>query len=388
MNAYTMSRTPELYCGKGVMSKLDFLLAPYSRGIMLVTGKHSFRSSGAYEYLINVASLRRIPLYHYFVSHEPSPATIDEAVRDYSPHRPDVVVALGGGSVIDAAKAIAAMMGLREPVKEYLEGVGTKSHPGTRLPFIALPTTSGTGSEATRNAVLSEVGPDGFKRSLRHLNFVADVAILDPTLSVNCPPAITAYSGMDAFTQLLEAYLSTAATPITDALAIQGLKLLCSSLPDAYLDGNNLQARLNMALASYLSGICLANAGLGTVHGLAGTLGGWRNIPHGQICSRLMAPVNRLTVRALRSTDCNAEALTRYAFVGRMFGAHGHHSDAYFIDLLLDKIESWTNDMNIPSLRQSGFTDDDLHRLAKVTDNKNNPVKLKEEEVVEALTKV
>jgi alcohol dehydrogenase class IV len=270
-------------------------------------------------------------------------------------------------------------------VRDYLEGVGTKNHPGTRLPFIALPTTSGTGSEATRNAVLSEVGPKGFKRSLRHLNFVADTAILDPVLTLNCPPDITAYSGMDAFTQLLESYLSTAANPITDALALQGLKLVSQSLLATYRDGANSQARTNMALSAFLSGITLANAGLGTVHGMAGLIGGLKNIPHGIICSRLMGSANAITVRSLRRTPGSELALSKYATAGRLFVQVSNRSDEYYIDAFVQVINAWTDLMAIPTLQEYGITDYDLRQFASLGDNKNNPALLNEEERYEVL---
>jgi alcohol dehydrogenase class IV len=328
---------------------------------------------------------RKFVVHHIKIGHEPSPAMIDSAVASCSERSPQVVIGLGGGSVLDAGKAIAAMIPLGESVTHYLEGVGTRQHPGVRLPFIALPTTSGTGSEATRNAVISEVGEQGFKRSLRHMNFVADSAILDPALTIHCPPNVTAYSGMDAFTQLLESYLSNAASPITDALAWQGLKLVARSLTVAYCDGMNVQARLDMALAAYLSGITLANAGLGTVHGMAGVIGGLKSIPHGIICSRLMGPANAITIRRLRNSTDGATALAKYANIGKMFTTASHTSDSYYVDALIDIINKWTLDMHIPGLAQYDVADSDLRRFAQLSDNKNNPVVLSEDERYELL---
>jgi alcohol dehydrogenase class IV len=360
-------------------------LAEYTGKVLLVTGNRSYETSSVYAYILDECARRKFVISHYKIPREPSPDMVDSAVTSFAEHSPQVVIALGGGSVLDGAKAIAAMIPIRGSVRGYLEGIGTKNHPGTRLPFIALPTTSGTGSEATRNAVLSEVGPGGFKRSLRHPNFVADTAILDPVLTLNCPPDITAYSGMDAFTQLLESYLSTAANPITDALALQGLKLISQSLMDAYSDGANSQARTNMALSAFLSGITLANAGLGTVHGMAGIIGRLKDIPHGIICSRLMGPANAITVRILRKTPGSELALSKYATAGRLFTHVSNHSDEYYIDAFLHVIDVWTAAMAIPTLQEYGLTDFDLRQFARLGDNKYNPAPLNEEERYELL---
>lgn len=384
MKPFTFSRAPLLHHGEGMIKMIGASLSNYSGNAVLVTGSKSFETSSAYTYVMAEFSRHRLVVHRCKIEREPSPAMVDEAVAAISAHNPRVVVALGGGSVVDAAKAIAAMIPLRAPVKDYLEGIGNKSHPGTRLPFIALPTTSGTGSEATRNAVLSEIGPQGFKRSLRHMNFAADTAILDPELTLHCPKHITAYSGMDAFTQLLESYLSTSANSITDALALQGLKLISQSLTSTYLDGSNIKARMDMALAAYLSGVTLANAGLGTVHGLAGIIGGLKEIPHGVICSRLMGPANAITVRILRKTGSYAD-LSKYVTAGQLFVQDSNRSSDYYIDAFLDLILQWTASMRIPTLQEYNVTDDDLRHFARLGDNKNNPAQLNEEERFELL---
>jgi alcohol dehydrogenase class IV len=311
---------------------------------------------------------------------------IDEAVREFSGYKPSVVVAIGGGSVLDAGKAISAMLPLQDSVKNYLEGVGSKSHPGDKIPFVAVPTTSGTGSEATKNAVLSEIGDRGYKRSLRHNRFVPDVAIVDPALTVSCPPAATAASGMDAFTQLLESYVSTAANPITDALAYEGLKCISGALLKTYHDGSDLEARAEMSLASYLSGVTLANAGLGLVHGFASPIGGYFDIPHGVICSALMSPANEVTIRKLRAGNTKAaEALHKYAAAGKLFSGLGDKTDTYYVDHLLSIIENYTQQLEIPNLASFGVKTADIDRIVKASDNKNNPVALDREEMIEVL---
>ena len=376
---------PQLHFGENKISVLSSCVRKYGSSIVLVTGARSFTASRQGHELLQRLRDEPIQYEHFTVAGEPTPSMIDEAVKTFSDALPACVVAIGGGSVLDAGKAISAMLPLNAPVKDYLEGVGNTMHPGKKLPFIAVPTTSGTGSEATKNAVISEIGEHGFKRSLRHDNFVPDIAIVDPMLTVNCPRDITATSGMDAFTQLLESYVSTAANPISDSLALEGLKRIARSLFTAYSDGNNVDARTDMSLASYLSGITLANAGLGLVHGFASPIGGYFNIPHGVICSTLMARCNRITVRKLRKTDPNGAALKKYAIVGKLFSPGGNGSDEYYTDLLLEQIEYLAKEMKIPSLADFGIRSEHYPKIVHATDNKNNPVKLDESDMTEVL---
>ncbi|HYG01262.1 MAG TPA: iron-containing alcohol dehydrogenase, partial [Chryseosolibacter sp.] len=269
-------------------------------------------------------------------------------------------------------------------VKNYLEGVGTKTHPGTKIPFIAVPTTSGTGSEATKNAVISEVGENGYKKSLRHNNFIPDTALLDPELAVSCPPSQTAASGMDAFTQLLESFVSTNANPLTDALAVKGLELCAGNLLTCYRNGDDIEARAAMALASYISGLTLANAGLGLVHGFASSIGGYHKIPHGVICSRMMSACNDVTIRELKRAD-NSFVLKKFATIGRMFGKNSGKNTLYYVDHLLAIINEFTHEMQIPKLSDYGVSSVNYVKIVAATDNKFNPVKLSKEQLAEVL---
>lgn len=383
MKSFSVAPTPQLHFGVGKISVLASILKPYGLKVLLVTGARSFLGSAEGISVMEQLEKNEFAVSHISINKEPTPFVIDEAVKKFSLDLPHVVVAIGGGSVLDAGKAISAMLPINEPVKSYLEGVGTHpSHPGVKIPFIAVPTTAGTGSEATKNAVLSEIGEHGYKKSLRHQNFVPNVAIVDPALTVLCPPSVTASSGMDAFTQLLESYLSTAANPVTDALALEGLHGIARSLTKVYHDGKNLQARTDMALAAYLSGITLANAGLGLVHGFASSIGGMFEISHGVICSALMAPANKITVRKLREED-NKEALSKYAIVGKMFLSDNNKSQSFYIDGLLNLIESCADQLNIPSL---GIEPAYFSKLTQATDNKSNPVALNHNEMMEVLS--
>jgi len=386
MDAFGLAAIPALYFGAGKISVLPSVVKPWGSTVLLVTGANSLMSSPQGDQLLATLQAQGITVHHARIVREPSPAMIDEAVNTFAGYKPSAVVAIGGGSVLDAGKAISAMLPLNDPVKNYLEGVGTKSHPGNKVPFVAIPTTSGTGSEATKNAVLSEVGKGGYKKSLRHNRFVPDVAIIDPVLTVTCSPATTAASGMDAFTQLLESYVSTAANPITDALAYEGLKHISSALVRVYRDGTDLEARADMALASYLSGITLANAGLGLVHGFASAIGGYFDVAHGVICSALMGPANDITVRKLRADDSRGVAvLGKYATVGKLFSGVTGKADDYYVDHLLSVIHTYTRELGIPNLAGFGVSASDFDRIAKASDNKNNPVALDREEMIEVL---
>ncbi|RAW02945.1 iron-containing alcohol dehydrogenase [Pseudochryseolinea flava] len=380
IKGFNFAATPDVHFGIDKRNLIPSIVKGYGNRVLLVTGASAFTSSPHAQEMHDAFSANQLQVTHVVIDREPSPAMIDEAVSKCV-DIPNVVLAVGGGSVLDAGKAVSAMLRLREPVKHYLEGVGTKSHPGIKVPFVAVSTTSGTGSEATKNAVLSETGRDGFKKSLRHNNFVPDVAILDPELTLSCPPHITASSGMDAFTQLLESYVSTAANPITDALALEGLKRISTSLRLAYRDGSNIDTRSDMAMASYFSGVTLANAGLGLVHGFASALGGYFDIAHGVICSSLMSAANRRTVEKLRVEKTNPEALRKFAVVGKIFSKENHKTKAYYVDFLLEEIASLKNDLKIPTLSACGVEEKHFEKILSASDNKNNPIKLSLDEM-------
>jgi alcohol dehydrogenase class IV len=381
MIPFNLSSTPALYFGAGKRAVLPSVVKPFGKNVILVTGANSFDHSEKCSGIVELLEASGIVLHRCKISGEPTPGMIDEVVNQYKNYDMDAVLAIGGGSVLDAGKAISAMVPVGDPVSLYLEGVGTREHAGKKLPFIAVPTTAGTGSEATKNAVLSEVGVNGFKRSLRHNNFVPDAAIIDPELTLTCPPSITASSGMDAFTQLLESFLSTAANPATDVIAFEGLKLVSRSLLENFRNGQNVSARADMSLAAFLSGISLANAGLGTVHGFASSIGGAFDISHGVICSGIMGPANKVTVAKLRRNN-EAAFLMKYAKVGQLFLDESERSNEYYIDSLLNTIDFYTETMCIPRLSKYGVTTDYIPGIVEKTNNKNNPANLTPEELV------
>ena len=283
---------------------------------------------------------------------------------------------------MDTGKAVSAMLRLNEPVREYLEGVGVKKPAGEKLPFIAIPTTSGTGSEATNNAVISEVGKNGFKKSLRHYNYVPDIALVDPELVLSCSKRVTAASGMDAFTQLLEGYVSEKSSVMTDAWAREGLKSISRSLERAVNRGDDLNARNDMSFAALASGIVLANAGLGLVHGFASSIGGVIEMPHGQVCGSLMAVVHERTIRALQASDPKSRALEKYVQAGMLFsGEKGRDkTDDYYLEQIIRKMYDMTESFGMKRFSHYGLTENRAAEIAGKTDNKNNPVSFSEEE--------
>ena len=296
------------------------------------------------------------------------------------------VVAVGGGSAIDTGKAVSAALFLTGSVADYLEAPGAAEPSGKTLPFHAVPTTAGTGSEATKNAVLSRRGADAFKRSLRHDNYVPDVAVIDPTLHLSCPRSITAASGLDAVTQLIEALVSTTATPVTDALALDGLAAAGRSYLRAVERGStDLDARAEMAYAAYLSGICLANAGLGVVHGLAGPAGALTDVPHGVFCGLLLPHAVRMVAAGLRRGPDELGALARYAAAGRALTGRTRGTLEEQIAALSARLDEFVEVGGIPGLADYGFTAEVIDAVARAGGNKNGPYALGEAERRELL---
>ena len=376
MKPFNFARLPLIYFGSGKISGLPGIIAGCGNSLFLVTGARSFADSPAAASLAEQLERRGVAIHRVTVDREPSPELIDDTVRILRGREPDVIVSIGGGSVIDAGKAISAMLGKSGSVMDYLEVVGNKEHPGTKVPFIAVPTTSGTGSEATKNAVISRVAEEGFKRSLRHDNLVPDIAIVDPILTLSCPPEITAAAGMDCFTQLTESYLSTKANAYTDALALEGIRAVNRSLIRSFTHGDDIEARSDMSFAALTSGICLANAGLGAVHGLAGTIGAMFNIPHGAVCGTLMAEANSVNVRELRRTGNADAALKKYATLGRIFSDSSGKKDDYYIDFFIDYLSAATYLLRLPDLSNYGLKSEDLPVICSQSDVKNNPADL------------
>lgn len=384
--AFSLGRLPRIEFGAGALQKLPAIAAGYGTRLLVVTGAKSFGESAAGRRLFAALGDRGLRWQTLRVGCEPSPALVDAAVGQYGAAGIDAVVGIGGGSVLDAAKAIAGLLRTAVPVGEYLEGVGpNRPYPGPATPFIAVPTTAGTGSEATRNAVLSVVGPEGFKKSFRDEKLVARHAIVDPDLLASCPQATIAANGMDAFTQLLESFVATRANPITDALAVSGMCAVRDGLLEWYAGRDDAAAgREKMAYAALVSGICLAHAGLGAVHGLASPLGAFFAIPHGVVCGTLLAAATRVNVEVMQARDAGNPALAKYARAGRLLAGREDADDADARDALLDTLDRWTAQLALPDLRALGVAEPDLARIVRGcrgSSMKTNPVPLTDEEI-------
>ncbi len=376
--AFVFVRMPEIHFGAGALSRLPSLVGAGGKRILLVTGLSSFRQSAHYERLTAALGAAGITTFEVSVSGEPSPAFVDEVVARYRNENPDWVVSIGGGSALDAGKAISAMLPSGDSVVEYLECKDTKKHDGRKVPFIAIPTSSGTGAEATKNAVLSDIGRAGYKSSLRHDRFVPDIALVDPELALSCPPDVTAACGMDALTQLLESYVSTKASPMTDALALSGLEhVAVGLLPSVENGAQDIEARSHMAYGALLSGITLANAGLGVVHGYAGPLGGFHPIPHGVVCGTLVGEATRVTIEELfKDAGKNRVALRKYAKAGSVLARQHPVSLQHDCDLLVRTLNDWIARTGIPRLGRYGLQKGDLAAILDKTNGKNSPATL------------
>lgn len=383
MNSFNIARITEIVFGAGKLGGLSKMTARIGKKALLITGSDHLKKQGAWDQIVKLLRDENIYVISISFRNEPSPDFVDSVVMEHREQDIDVVIAIGGGSVVDAGKAISAMLLQEKRVKTYLEGVGTgEKHDGRKVPFIAIPTTSGTGSEATKNAVLSSVSEDGFKKSLRHDNFVPDVALIDPELMLSCPRDVTASTGMDAIVQLLESYVSTKASPMTDALAWSGLEHASRNLLPACGNGaGNVDVRAGMAYAALMSGITLANAGLGTVHGFASVIGGYFRIPHGVVCGTLLAPTIKMTIENLNREKEKSTALRKYSETGYLLtGKVGQDLEAG-CGLLVDALYQWTDELDIPKLGKYGIEDIHLDMIIRETGQKNNPSKLSDDQL-------
>jgi alcohol dehydrogenase class IV len=308
---FEFATAARIMAGAGRAAELPEVLTGLGSRVLVCTGANPERHAGLLDAL-------GLPVAVLEVAGEPTIELARAGVAAAREHGADVVAAIGGGSVIDAGKAVAMLLGNGGDPLDYLEVIGAgRAITRPAVPCVAVPTTAGTGAEVTANAVLAS--PEHrLKASLRSPLMIPRVALVDPQLTVSCPPPVTAASGLDALTQCLEPLVSPRASPLTDGLASEGLRRAAAGLRAAYADGEDLAARADMAVCALLGGMALANAKLGAVHGLAGVIGGIADVPHGIACAALLAPVIDANVQALRSGPPGQAALERYAQAARL----------------------------------------------------------------------
>jgi len=367
--------------GRGRIGEAGALAATMGHRALLVTGGSARRAASLLASL-DGAGVAAVP---FQVSAEPLIETVDQGVELARREGCDLVIGFGGGSPLDAGKAIAAMLTNPGAVLDYLEIIGrgrTLTEPP--LPYIAIPTTAGTGAEVTRNAVLGST-VHHVKVSLRSPLMLPRLVIVDPDLSLSVPPAVTAATGLDALTQVMEPFVSHAANPMTDGFCREGMMRAARSLARAYRDGTDAVAREDMAVASLFGGLALANAKLGAVHGFAGTLGGMFEAPHGAVCAALLPHVMATNVAALMARDAANPALARYDEVARILTGNPAATAAdgvAWVDVLCRELQ--LTGLAAYGLAPEHF-DEVIAKAAGASSMKGNPIVLNREEMAEIL---
>ena len=383
MPSFEFATANRIIFGTGKLNGLGDQLKERAKRLLLVTG----RSSDAIPRVREILSAQGIPFDEFALHGEPTVDTASKGVKLALEHGADMVIGLGGGSVLDAGKAIAALATNPYDIFDYLEVVG-KGQALTNAPlmYIAIPTTAGTGTEVTRNAVL-ESPAHGVKVSLRSPLMLPSIALVDPELTYSLPPAITASTGLDALTQLIEPFVSVRANPMTDAICREGIRHAARSLRRAYKHGSDQEAREGMSLASLFGGMALANSALGAVHGFAGPLGGMLHAPHGAICAKLLPLVMDANLKAMNSREPNHPALTRYAEVAQILTGDKNATASDGVKWVSDLVRN----LNIPTLSVYGMTSelfsDAVQKTMKASSTKGNPIVLTEDELREILEK-
>lgn len=369
--------------GAGSFNDVGQIAAKFGSKALIVTGNSPERT----QTVKDVLAAQQCSSESYTVTDEPKVDTAREGVALARETGCDVIIAFGGGSAIDTAKAIAALLTNGGDPMDYLEIIG-RGQPITKAsaPFIAIPTTAGTGAEVTMNSVLGS--PEHHvKVSLRSPLMLARVAIVDPVLTHSVPPAVTASTGLDALTQVIEPYVSNKANPMTDALCREGIQRAARSLRRAYENGDDANAREDMAITSLFGGLTLANAKLGAAHGFAGPLGGMFPAPHGAVCASLLPYVMEVNVRALRERAPDSEALRRYDEVAQLLTGSSSARAADGVTWIQELCAA----LNLPPLSTYGLTQADfpvvVEKAAVASSMQGNPIKLTPDELTEILSR-
>ena len=373
MTRFEFSTAARIIFGPGTISELAAIAPSFGAKALIVTGANQDRAK---------LHLQGIPCQFFSVPGEPTVAGIRAGAQ--LAREANFIIGFGGGSAIDAAKAIAAVAPNSGDPMDYLEVIGKArplEHPP--LPFLAIPTTAGTGAEVTRNAVIGS--PEhSVKASIRSPLMLARLALIDPNLTVDVPPSVTATTGLDTITQLIEPYVSWLASPLTDIYCLDGLARAITALPRAYANGTDANARSKMSFSSLLSGLSLANAGLGAVHGFAAPLGGMLNAPHGALCAAVLPHATAINIRALRQRQPQNPSLAKYARIAQLLS-----SDASQPEDCVEPLIRLSKSLNIPTLRALGLTQSDIplavERAAAASSMKANPIPVTTAELTEIL---
>jgi len=370
--------------GDGSLQKMIPEIAAMGKRAFILTGRDQKRA----EPLVLSLHKHNVQTEIFFISGEPTTDLVMEGAEAARKSNVDLVISMGGGSVIDAGKAIAALVTNPGHVMDYLEVIGNGKqltiHP---VLYIAIPTTAGTGSEVTRNAVVKSIEHD-VKVSMRSARMIPDIAIVDPMLTYSMSPEVTASTGMDALTQLIEPFVSNKANPMTDSLCREGIQRVARSLKVSFTDGEDSEARADMALVSLFGGLALANAKLGAVHGIAGPMGGMFPVPHGVACARLLPPVMEANVHAIEKRGLGCPYLERFREVGRLLTGNPNANASDGVQWIHDLAEF----LHLPHLSDFGLRQDAFRDLIQKSQQassmKGNPISLTDEELEKILMDV
>jgi alcohol dehydrogenase class IV len=380
---FEFATTARIVFGPGRLQEAGSLARQFGKRALVVTGRNAQRAKPLAEALA-AAGMER---FHFPISGEPTVKMVQDGAALARAERCDLVIAFGGGSALDPGKAIAVLVNNEGNLFDYLEVVGKGQElkrPG--IPCVAIPTTAGTGAEVTRNAVLAS--PEHrVKVSLRSPHLLPRIALVDPVLTHGMPPNVTAFSGMDALTQLIEPFISPRANPLTDAISREGMIRVARSLRQAYGSGSDAEARENMSVASLFGGLALGNASLGAVHGFAAPIGGMFDAPHGAVCAALLPYAMEVNVQAMKTRSPEHPSLQRFRKIAQTLLAN---LDAETADGI-QWVKALTKDLNIPGLKTYGVTPRDIPSLvekaAASNSMKGNPVELTRGEMAEILAK-
>ncbi len=377
--SFQFATASQIIFGKDSVKKVPGLLNEHGKRILLVTGKNKGRAKIFAEFISS-----NVGITGFQIVSEPTIEMINNGVQKARQNKCEAIVGFGGGSVIDAAKAIAALVPNEGEIMDYLEVIG-KGKPLLKkpLPVIAIPTTSGTGAEVTKNSVIKS-NEHKVKVSLRSHFMYPDYAVIDPKFMVSMPPEITASTGIDALTHLLETFVSSQSNPFIDMFCREGMKRISISLENAYENGSNLEARENMAMAGLLGGMALANVKLGAVHGFAGPLGGMFPAPHGIVCARFLPAVMEMNMDVLKEQN---QSLEKYHEVAKILT---RSKKAVASDGIV-WVENLIKKLKIPALSAYGISENYFPELVekakKSSSMKGNPVLLNNEQLMWILEK-